>query len=793
MTFFLRAVLLIIYCGLFSFQAIGQIDISGKITDGETGEGLPSATILLEGTYRGTITNQAGDFQLSVDQLPVVIQVRYIGYETVRIEITNLTDLPIEVSLKSTVSELGEITVTEKDPGLSIMELVIERKKLWRNLLNSYQVDAYTRQVLSNDTSIVSISESSSIAYWDVMKGHKEIQTSRTQTSNISESENFAGVSYMPNFYDDDILIAGYNIVGVTHPDATKFYHFRLLETSQMDGKPLYKIEVIPRRTRQPLFEGEVWVLGRDYALMEVDLKPNDVVNFPPPIQDFNLNYRQQFSNYGGDFWLPVDMRIEGLIRIGMVGLRFPPINFRQISRLSDYEINPDIPDSVYKESSQIIRAEINDVDSLIRIQEPIPLTESEQMAYATIDSTQTLDEAFKPEGFLARMIESSEESDQNGYFLGIGRVVPSGLSPVWRYNRIEGHHLGLKYQKNFSRAGVRLDIFTGYSFHSDQWDMGIRTRKRLLSINQTGIELFAGYANNTSTRYDSNLYSLGMNSLNSFLGGEDYFDYYRNEQFLTGLRFRRLLPRTNFTMSLLSESHTSFEAGSVFDNSLFGWHNIRREHPQIDEGDLRSVQFEIGYNLSSQDYGFTGNRQIKLSAEYSNDFLGSDFSFGRYVISIDWNFETFYQRRLFTNTLDIHFSAGTYSGELPVQRFGSIDGSLNHFSPFGSLKTRMNLPYEGSEYWIVTAEHNFRTIPFEVLGLKYPVEKGWGIILFGGAGFSKISGNQQKLLSPMVTDGVHSEIGLSLNSLFGIMRIDFAKRLDRPGSFIGFSVPRYF
>jgi hypothetical protein len=134
-----------------------------------------------------------------------------------------------------------------------------------------------------------------------------------------------------------------------------------------MDGKPVYRIEVLPKRGLQPLFEGEAWVLGRDYALLEVDLKPNRVVHFPPPIQDFNLAYRQQFSNYGGDFWLPVDMRIEGLIRIGLVGLRFPPIIFRQTSRLSDYQLNPSIPDSVYRENNQIIRADSLMAESQIR------------------------------------------------------------------------------------------------------------------------------------------------------------------------------------------------------------------------------------------------------------------------------------------------------------------------------------------------------------------------------------------------------------------------------------------
>ncbi|MEX0770253.1 MAG: hypothetical protein WD035_05945 [Balneolaceae bacterium] len=106
-------------------------------------------------------------------------------------------------------------------------------------------------------------------------------------------------------------------------------------------------------------------------------------------------------------------------------------------------------------------------------------------------------------------------------------------------------------------------------------------------------------------------------------------------------------------------------------------------------------------------------------------------------------------------------------------------------------MKTRHSRPYEGSHYWLATAEHNFRTIPFELLGLSPLVDKGWGIILFGGAGYTDARGGYPAGL--MLTDGIHSEIGVSLNSIFGILRIDVAKRLDSPGTYIGVSVPRYF
>ncbi|MEX0770252.1 MAG: carboxypeptidase-like regulatory domain-containing protein [Balneolaceae bacterium] len=165
------------------------------------------------------MTNSEGYFSISVEELPAVLTVRYIGYESARIEVTGPSDLSIHVELTPSVTEMDEIVVTDRDTGLTIMERVIERKKLWRQGLKTYRAEAYTRQALRNDTSIVSIMESSSIAYWDHEKGHREVLLSSRQTSNISKDENFAGVTYLPNFYDDDIEIAGYNMVGITHPD----------------------------------------------------------------------------------------------------------------------------------------------------------------------------------------------------------------------------------------------------------------------------------------------------------------------------------------------------------------------------------------------------------------------------------------------------------------------------------------------------------------------------------------------------------------------------------------------
>lgn len=383
--------------------AYSQIQVKGKIVDASTGEPLAAAHVIIKGTYTGTIANSDGEYSLFVKDFPSTIIVRFIGYETQEQVVSASHDGVLDFRMQEAVASLGEITVTGEDPAISIMKEVIRRKKIWRAKLSTYKAEAYSRQQLLNDTSIVSIIESVSEAYWDKERGPKEVLISRRQTANIEGADNFAGVSYLPNFYDDMLDIAEFDMVGVTNERALKYYNFKLVDYKSIDDKVVYEIEVSPKRKLQPLFEGTIYVLDEEFALLSVKLKPNQVVVFPPPVQDFNLYYEQQFNNFGGDFWLPVDVRIEGLVKVGIVGLRFPPIGFSQVSKLNNYEINVEVPDSLY-ESGYLFSVDsttIDKPDSIFSTTiDAVPLSEKEALAYTTLDSTATLEKAFRPKGF---------------------------------------------------------------------------------------------------------------------------------------------------------------------------------------------------------------------------------------------------------------------------------------------------------------------------------------------------------------------------------------------------------
>ena len=88
---------------------MGQVTVSGKITDAEDGSGIPGANILESGTSSGTVTDFEGNFTLSVQGASSVLIFSFVGYATQ--EITVGSQSTINVQLAIDVTALSEVVV----------------------------------------------------------------------------------------------------------------------------------------------------------------------------------------------------------------------------------------------------------------------------------------------------------------------------------------------------------------------------------------------------------------------------------------------------------------------------------------------------------------------------------------------------------------------------------------------------------------------------------------------------------------------------------------------------------
>lgn len=85
------------------------IRVTGKVTADDDGSPVPGATVLVQGTTNGTITDINGDYSLQVDDPNAVLVFSYVGYLTEEIPVNNRS--VIDISLMADITELMEVVV----------------------------------------------------------------------------------------------------------------------------------------------------------------------------------------------------------------------------------------------------------------------------------------------------------------------------------------------------------------------------------------------------------------------------------------------------------------------------------------------------------------------------------------------------------------------------------------------------------------------------------------------------------------------------------------------------------
>ncbi len=786
---------------LIAGQAQAKV-IRGVVSDSTTGEPLPAATVWVVGSYNGTITNSEGEYVLEAFNLPAVVEVSYIGYRSQRHDIDEAAADIQDFALAPVPIELDVIVVTAGETGRSIMRKVIAQKQNWWNALRTFRVEAYSRFVWRNPSGIVAIAESLSDAYWDRERGWREVIKDKRVTENLDFGMELPAARSL-NLYEDNIEINGHNLLGVTHPEALDHYDFVLQECRKIDDRVVYDIDVKPKNGLETAFEGRVAVLDSVFVLLEANLAPNQAFLFPPPIREYSVTLCQQFGNFGGRFRFPVGMQQELSVEIGIPGLQFPRFSGRRISRLTGYEVNVELPDSLFERRRKVVvdsvRAERDSL--LLRTALAIPLHEIEQEAYTRIDSTMTFAKAFKPDGPLARFIkfddeEKSTKSAGNGESKGRGnrrRGFPFISRPELWFNRVDGWHLGSKIKAHTKRTGVTLG--GAYGFGSRRWSFRGKATARWGAGKRTFASI-AGF-DGTDVRYRSRLYGRLRMSGRQILGSADYFDYFwrRAGKLTAGYDLRRRrAPDLRFVAGIHIERHRSVEKNT--DWQLRGNTDLQRPNPTIDPGRLHSVSLELDAGDQDNRPAFLfGRRRMALAVEHSRPAFGSDFSFTQVRLTLDWRFRTLFKRRLLSNVLDVRVVGSSFIGTLPRQRYDILDTIPIELATFGAFRTWVDRPYEGEKTLGVFWEHNFRTVPFELIGWRWMIERNIGLIVHGGHGRTWLGDRTLAGLDykPQYLDRFHHEIGMSINGLWDLFRVNLTRRLDTSRFCVSVGMARLF
>ncbi len=754
----------------FSSAAGPQLELRGRVTDASTRAPLPAAIVRILGTARGTIANSEGEFVLPAEAGSYRISISSVGYrpDTLLVDLQKTTRL--EVALVSSPVVLPEVVVTSEDPAVEIVRKAIERKRHWFGRLHTYELDAFTRQTVRRDTGIAAIAESFTRGYWQRGDTLREVVVQRRQTSNMSAAENFASVGRILNFSEDRIRFIGYSFVGPIADDALDYYDVRLKGTHRDGPVDVYDIAIRPRSKTTPLFQGTISIAGDSYARVGLVVEPNEAFILPF-VRDRHLTYRQQFGLYDGEFWLPAELRVDASFTVGVVGLRLPRIGFEQTSVIRDYRVNVPLPDSIFRKPRLTVDSIAARYDTTLwgstRV---LPLNAEESKAYALLDSTQKLEVQFRPTGITATL---GEEGGAAGWVIDKLDVA---------YNRVEGFHLGARYDP------VQI---TPWLAGAAQWAYGLSSRMSAYLLGASVSPLkgnalrFGGNVyRRMDHRPDAGYYGTLLNSAAALLVKNDYRDYYRAEGwdlFVDAV----LHPKARALLGYVSEEQRSVELRS--DYSLFSRARSFRPNPPVREGVLRALRTEVRIGSAPVPLDLVTPDAIEVQAEFSDPRLTSgDFRYTRAIVTGTLSVPTFGEGFFLRPLLRIRASAGASSGALPPQRWFDTESRLSGYAPFGVLRTLGVKEYSGTSLVALVAEHNFRSIPFLALGLPFLYENGIELLLEGGA--AKTWTRDPAIVNP--APSWHAEAGFGVSRIFDLLRVDAVWRLTGArGFFLSASV----
>ena len=563
----------------------GSVD--GTVTD-EDGNAVPFVTVYVEGTTIGTTTNSEGNYHLELKDGFHTVVFRYVGFKTEVRPLTVEGKAVLDVVLKRVVFQLGEAQVDgSEDPAYRIMRLARSRRKFYQKQVRDYSCKVYVKglnyveelpeRILGqsldisgldeNRSGIVYLSESLSEFHFQAPNKTKE----RVIASKVSgNSQGFTwnnATSLNFNFYDRTYNLQGLsdrNLVSPLSPSANLYYRYVYRGFYVEDSIIVNKIELIPKVSGVPLFNGHIFIQENTWRIHGVDIymTKESGIDFVDTIK-----MKVDFIPLTEDLWMKGNLSFDFAFNVKLFKVKgwgtfssvFSDYSIREyvgdttiIDRYAEVEEPTEEADESYEPKGEVgtvggdatkfdfeswdkgpilkVESEANEKgEDFWKEIRTVPLTALESKDYQRKDSIEVVKESKvykdsidrKNNKFALRNLlygYSYENSSKN-----IELEFQSPLSAI-RYNTVEGYLID--YKIGFSRykrkEGSHLTIgwSNRYGFYSKKYYTKGRVYYRFNRTNRLSISAEGGHY---VQQFNDDAINHVVNSLYSVLLKENY------------------------------------------------------------------------------------------------------------------------------------------------------------------------------------------------------------------------------------------------------------------------------
>ncbi|MEM6397819.1 MAG: DUF5686 and carboxypeptidase regulatory-like domain-containing protein [Bacteroidota bacterium] len=336
---------------LFTAGSLSAQTLTGRLTDDNTGEPLPFASIYVAETGSGTVTNEEGDYLLRLSPGTYNIKFQSLGYVSQQREVSiTSTDQRLNVALNQRGLDLQTVEVTASGEDVSYPVI---RRAIAKAGYHRQQVDRYAADVYIKGTGKVNKIPRLFLAMMDE-EDRQDIDTTRVYTG-----ESVSKVIYeRPNSFRQEVIslyqsgsaqadatpfIFGSfyqsEIAGALSPLSTRafgYYRFEHQGTFYEDERLINKIKVSSRSRGDDVFNGYIYIVEDDWSIHSLDLE----------VYKFGIRFviKQTYAPLQAGLWMP----ISGIIDVygSLFGVQF---EYHYLSTLSNYEVklNEELPEYI--------------------------------------------------------------------------------------------------------------------------------------------------------------------------------------------------------------------------------------------------------------------------------------------------------------------------------------------------------------------------------------------------------------------------------------------------------------
>jgi hypothetical protein len=809
----MNKVLSILFTFLSLNTLLAQTKVSGIVVD-QKNKPVAYASVGFPGTAEGVITNDDGRFYLESDQTRKTLQISFVGYETLEIQLEKAINYDLKIVLKA-AEELEEVkiytgkTSKKNNPAIDILRKIWARKrKNGLRMFKQYQMDKYEKVEFdmntidsafmksrifkgmefifnSVDTSKITgktylpifINEALSKVYGDNVKGKVKDELIANKNSGFSTNQQI--IAFIKDLYNEydvyDNYLKFYDKAFTSPLSRTGIdvYNYVLADSAFIGKKWCYNIVYYPRRKNELTFKGDFWVNDTTWAIKDINLQV---------VKSANINWvkeiyiEQQFDVLNDSvFLLTRDYMMTDFALNKKEASK--GIYGKRTTMYQNHVFNQEKPDDFYKEKVNYYNEEAftksDDFWEENRFEE---LNKDEKGVYKMLDTLQT-NKKFRQIYDIVAILGSG--------YIQKGNFDFGPIFSTFGYNEVEGIRVRLGGRTYFGpNDRWRIQGYGAYGFLDNKFKYGLsgkylidpKSRFIIQGGNRRDIEQIGASLTTTNDILGRSFASSAL-----FVAG--------NNANLTNINLTNLSlemePVKNLTISAGYSFRTLVSASDSFSLAYYtdlSQTNIKNQTTQSE------VNLLVDYTPGRKTVGYGVERSIvdspftRVFANYSQGLKGvmnSDFEYQKIQL---------YAKQPFNvggfGRLDAITELGKTFGFVPLGLMSIVPGNQTYFIIENTFNCLDFYEFQADTYATFQLQHNFggrifSRIPFmrklnwrETVGIK-------GV--YGTITQENRIINQPSGLIYQAPEDIYWEYNAGIANIFKVFRIEFAWR----GSYI--------